>query len=195
MDKNRIITRFKSKFCKKTIVLMITASLTLSFSHAETNLLRNSIYEKVGLQENVDPYLLYSISLVESAKANKKKDGTFVQPHKYAIRTPRGAIFPPTYFEAVHTLETELKRYNPKAIDIGLMQINGQHLSRVEKPEDLLNPGINVKVACDILKNAMDSYPSDKTIGIGRYHSFTDWRAKAYGSRVVAVYKNLKETK
>lgn len=42
------------------------------------------------------------------------------------------------------------------------------------------------------LKEAMDSYPSNKTIGIGRYHSHTEWRAKAYGARVIAVYNNLK---
>ena len=172
---------------------MTVCSLSVSsITFANTNILENTVYEKIGIQENVDPYLLYSISLVESAKAKKSKDETFVAPHKFAIRTPRGAIYPKTYFEAVEVLDRELKLYSPKSIDIGLMQINGQHFSKVSTPAELLKPDVNVKVACDILKTAMDSYPANKTIGIGRYHSFTDWRAKAYGSRVIAVYNNLK---
>ena len=56
-----------------------------------------------------------------------------------------------------------------------------------------LNPETNVKIASRILKNAMDSAPYNKSVGIGRYHSYTAWRAKAYGERVIAVYKNLKK--
>lgn len=185
----------KSAF-KNTIlcVLLGTAfvfSNALANTNTEHNILSGSIYEKVGQEQDVDPYLLYSISLVESALAKKKNDGAVVAPHKYAIRTPKGAIYPKTFFEAVRVLDEQLKKYSPKSIDVGLMQINGQHFSRVEKPEDLLKPAVNVKVACDILKGAMDSYPKNKTIGIGRYHSFTEWRAKQYGARVLAIYNNL----
>lgn len=73
------------------------------------------------------------------------------------------------------------------------MQINGIHFSKVKDPSELLNPEINVKVASRILKNAMDSAPYNKSVGIGRYHSYTAWRAKAYGERVIAVYRNLKK--
>lgn len=189
MHKNRLI---KYKIFSKALMTLCILSVTNNIVNADTNILKDTVYEKVGIQENVDPYLLYSISLVESAKAKKSKETTLVAPHKYAIRTPRGAIYPKTYFEAVEVLDRELKTYSPKSIDIGLMQINGQHFSRVASPAELLKPDVNVKVACDILKTAMDSYPGNKTIGIGRYHSFTDWRARAYGSRVIAVYKNLK---
>ena len=182
---------FQTTIINRVILTFLTISL-FNISNADTNILSGSVYEKIGFQENVDPYLLYSISLVEAAKARKKNKQTFVAPHKFAIRTPRGAIYPKSYFEALEVLDRELQLYSPKSLDIGLMQINGQHFSRVDSPADLLKPDVNVKVACDILKTAMDSYPADRTIGIGRYHSFTDWRARAYGSRVIAVYNNLK---
>lgn len=187
-------TPLKRKKLTKTVLSTVIGSL-LFLSPLECsaeNILKNTIYEQVGQREDVDPYLLYSISLVESAKGRKTDNGSFVAPYKYAIRTPKGALYPKTYVEAVNALSKALKLYRPHSIDVGLMQINGQHFSKVSNPADLLNPEINVKVACTILKEAMDSYPSNKTIGIGRYHSHTEWRAKAYGARVIAVYNNLK---
>ncbi|SFS32093.1 Transglycosylase SLT domain-containing protein [Succinivibrio dextrinosolvens] len=171
---------------------LLTALLILSnpvkvHAHSVTEFLNNTVYGEVGMVESIDPALLYSISLVESAKNAGNRN---IAPHKYAIRTPKGAFFPKSYDDAVSTLNYQLKIYNPKMIDVGLMQINGQHFGRVNKPEELLDPRINITVASRILKHAMDS-TSNKLIGIGRYHSFTEWRARAYGARVLAVYNNL----
>ncbi len=168
------------------ILLILSNPLKVHASTA-TKLLDSTVYDEVGKVESIDPALLYSISLVESAKNAGNRN---IAPHKYAIRTPKGAIFPKSYEEAVNTLNYQLKVYKPKMIDVGLMQINGQHFGRVDRPEDLLDPRINITVASKILKHAMDS-TSNKLIGIGRYHSFTEWRARAYGARVLAVYNNL----
>lgn len=175
------------RIINKLAILIIFCVSPNVLAGTATDFLSKTVYAEVGKVESVDPALLYSISLVESAR---NAGGKTVAPHKYAIRTPKGAFFPNSYAEAVRTLRSQLKIYSPNLIDVGLMQINGQHFGKVNKPEDLLEPRTNVKVASRILKGAMDS-TSNKIIGIGRYHSFTDWRAKAYGSRVLAVYNNL----
>ena len=182
---------------KRICVATTFAVMCLLSAHVSTakerNFLQNTVYDKVGQSQHVDPALLYSISLVESAKAHGDVDGQrMVAPHKYAIRTPEGAYFPNNIDEALATLKQQLKRYKKKEIDVGLMQINGQHFYRVNKPEDLLNPNINVRVASDILKEALNS-SGDFEERVGRYHSYTPWRARAYGARVVAIYNNLKE--
>lgn len=187
--------RYKKMRLKKLMLATLVASSLVAHAHAElsTSFLKGSVYETVGLTENVDPLLLYSISLVESAKASKQKNISLVTPHKFVIRTPDGPVYPTTFRNAKKWLSYCIRKYDKKQLDVGLMQINGIHFSKIKDPSELLNPEINVKVASRILKNAMDSAPYNKSVGIGRYHSYTAWRAKAYGERVIAVYRNLKK--
>ncbi len=155
-------------------------------------MLSGSVYEAVGIQENIDPFLLYSISLLESAERASQRG--FVAPSPYAIRTPDGAVYPNTYDEAVSELAKQISKYGKRKLDVGLMQINGQHWDKVKEPKDLLNPYTNVRIGAEILQYAL-SCSDDLELAIGRYHSPTDWRARNYGSRVLAVYRNLQEFK
>ena len=151
--------------------------------------LKGSVYHKVGVKQGIDPSLLYAVSLTESAASNSKSD---VAPSIYAIRTPDGAIYPKSLTEAKLALKRSLKRYSHRELDVGLMQINGQHWQRLDNKYALFNPYFNVSFSAGILKKAMNS-TSNKQIGIGRYHSYTQWRAENYGSRVLAIYNNLKK--
>ena len=190
--------RLKTKGCLRALAFSFMLAPLLSITHVKAqiqnnnNFLQGSIYERVGLAENIDPYLLYSVSLVESAKAFGDAKG-YVSPHPYAIRTPKGAIYPKSYEEAVTVLNKQLKRYKRIELDIGLMQINGQHFHKVDKTEDLLKPEVNIKIASDILKAALNSDTTNYVEKVGRYHSHTKWRAQAYGKRVLAVYENIKQ--
>lgn len=174
--------------------IYITAQ-QLSLCHAyagEQNMLSGSVYETVGVQKNIDPFLLYSISLLESAGRTSLHG--FVAPSPYAIRTPEGAFYPNTYAEAVSELDKQISKYGKRKLDIGLMQINGQHWNKVKEPKELFNPYTNVRIGAEILEYAL-SCSDDLELAIGRYHSPTDWRARNYGSRVLAVYRNLQEFK
>ncbi|AIJ10630.1 transglycosylase SLT domain protein (plasmid) [Edwardsiella anguillarum ET080813] len=45
-----------------------------------------------------------------------------------------------------------------------------------------------------MLSEAIKSSPSDLELGIGRYHSWNDEaRARNYGSRILAIYRNLRD--
>lgn len=76
-------------------------------------------------------------------------------------------------------------------MDIGLGQVNlHYHAHRVRHWSELLDPETNLRVAAAILREALDSTPNP-VLGVGHYHSWTDWRAAAYGRRVLELYQRL----
>lgn len=183
------------RFRKDATAIFIAAQLIAtcpSSAADDVDLLAGTVYERVGDQENLDPYLLYSISLLESANGYGKS-GQYVAPSPYAIRGPGGSFYPQSYDEAVKVLNQQIEKYGVRKLDIGLMQINGQHWGKVKRPEDLLNPYINVRLGAQILRYGLKKNSTDLELAIGSYHSPTGWRARNYGSRVLAVYSNLKE--
>ena len=103
--------RYKKMRLKKLMLATLVASSLVAHAHAElsTSFLKGSVYETVGLTENVDPLLLYSISLVESAKASKQNNISLVTPHKYVIRTPDGPVYPTTFRNAKNGYLTVLE--------------------------------------------------------------------------------------
>lgn len=157
--------------------------------------LSGTVYEKVGTQQDLDPYLLYAVSLLESAsKANLELSSAYIAPNPYAIRGPQGAIYPKTLKEAKRVLKEQIAKWGKRKLDVGLMQINGQHWHRLKDPYALLDPYTNVSLGAQILHEVLNAKNhNDLELAIGHYHSPTEWRARSYGSRVLAVYENLKD--
>ncbi|MBU3826951.1 MAG: transglycosylase SLT domain-containing protein [Candidatus Anaerobiospirillum merdipullorum] len=182
------------RYKKAVSVLFIAAQLcvlTPSYAGEKSNLLAGTVYEQVGVQENLDPFLLYSISLLESAGHSKSVNRGYIAPSPYAIRGPEGAFYPQSYAEAVKILNQQISKHGRRKLDIGLMQINGQHWLEAKHPESLFNPYNNVRLGAKILMHGLKD-GADLELAIGRYHSPTDWRARIYGARVLAVYSNLR---
>jgi len=135
-----------------------------------------------------DPLLVYCIALVETGSCGT--DGR-IRPQPWAIRFPRGPVFP--------TSEAEAAQYigslpDDADVDIGMMQVNWAGAVRQEfvaRPAELLQPWTNVLVASAILKQALDSAPTDLILGVGRYHSWRDAEATAYGRVVFDLYESV----
>lgn len=152
--------------------------------------LSNTPYHVVGTEKGLDPLLLYSVSLAESAFGSSEKGQ--IGPHAWTIRGNQ-AHYAASKEEAERTLRQYLDSgFN--GVDVGLMQINVKwNGSRVSSPYELLDPMTNVRVAADVLNEAIASSPDDLILGIGRYHHWTEEaRARNYGERVLAIYQNLK---
>lgn len=154
--------------------------------------LSNTLFEKYGKQLAIDPKLIYSVALAESARANSPRN---LGPHPWTLRSNK-AFYKSTKQEAVDKLNQLLK--HTTSIDVGLMQINVRwHGDKVSKPSDLLDPDINMKVGATYLAEMISSTPHDLELAIGKYHvgpSITSDnidRAKNYGQRVLAIYKNI----
>lgn len=141
-----------------------------------------TVWEKSARE--IAPELLYAIALQES----RELYGDKVRPRPWVIRHGDKVHEAETYWEAVDRLQALLESgANPKAIDVGLMQVNlGWHGHRVEQPMELLIPALNISVAEEILTEARGS-SSDTVIGVGRYHSYTSELAQKYGKRVVGI--------
>lgn len=163
---------------------------TLSSDPAHAIDLRGSLWERVARTRDLDPYLLYSLAIAESSV---RRGTRRISPWPWTIATRRESIYAKTREEAESRLRLELLRAGQKAnFDVGLMQISTLwHGWRVNSPLDLLEPETNLRVAVDVLSEAMRSAPDDPILGIGRYHSWNQDRARWYGERVLAIYREL----
>lgn len=173
-------------------LVVCAASSSVFASNVETNQkidLTGSLFDKQGKSTGTDPLLLYSIALTESGYGRGKGK---IGPWPWTLRAAR-AHYPETREAAEIKLNELIKSYG-RYIDIGLCQANlFWHGHRVKKPEDLLDPVTNLQVANQVLLESIASARGDLELGIGRYHHWTDpARARNYGSRVLAIYRNLK---
>jgi hypothetical protein len=100
------------------------------------------------------------------------------------------AFYPRSYAEAVALVQAVGGR-----ADVGLAQIHYPTWGPVFglRPEDLLDPWVNLHVAARILRLAMAQEPGSWG-GVGRYHSGTPWRKWQYSRRVATVVRALRGT-
>lgn len=151
--------------------------------------LRGSLFELQGASTGTDPLLLYTIALVESGFGRGQGN---ISPWPWTLRSTQ-SHYAKTKAEAEQKLAEWTDTYG-RRIDVGMCQTNlFWHGHRVKRAADLLDPATNLRVANQILIESLNSSPSDIELGIGRYHNWTEpERARNYGSRVLAIYRNLK---
>ena len=152
--------------------------------------LQDTLWWQIAKHHQLDPYILYAVALVESAKDSAPNH---VTPWPWAINKSGKSIIPASHQEARTALNKALAE-GGKHIDVGLMQINLHwHGHRVDKPEQLLNPVTNLQIGALLLAEAIQSVPNDLVLGIGRYHSWQNVDAAVtYGRRVLAVADQIR---
>jgi Transglycosylase SLT domain len=151
--------------------------------------LQGTIWERAAMEKNIDPMLLYSVTICESAHQAGPNQ---IKPWPYALNVNGYGIsyYPNTRQEAENILEY-LRSRGIIDVDVGLGQVNLRyHGHKVNRPAELLDPTTNLQVASGILKEALSSC-NDPVLGVGRYHSWTSWRAKSYGAKVIKLYNRL----
>lgn len=149
--------------------------------------LKGTVYETAGRHYQIDPLLLYSISIAESGKSSASG---FVKPTPLVIRTPEGPIFFNDLPHAVGTLRDQRSRF--ESIDVGLMQINIKYHPKAD-PVRLFDPNYSVHYAASYLRTCLDS-TQDPIEGVGRYHNWETARSRWYGERVWGIYSRIKNT-
>jgi hypothetical protein len=149
-------------------------------------------FEEVALKHGLDPVLLYSVALAESASGRGDDN---ISPWPWTLRTLEGPFYALTQEQASIRLQELIKEKGPDAsIDIGFMQVNlFWHGHRVKDPAELLDPRTNLDTGAGILSETIRSAPNDLELGIGRYHHWKDEsRTRFYGRRVLSIYQQLK---
>lgn len=141
----------------------------------------------------VDPVLLYSVALVESKRADVS--GRYLRPWPWSIHW-NGAHYFDTRVEAESFLG-ELLDQGYRNIDVGPLQINLRwNGHRVDNPNDLFDIPTSIKVAEDILLEAIASSPTDDVLAIGRFHHWNDENvSREYGLRVLRIREALLNSK
>ncbi|MEZ5934822.1 MAG: lytic transglycosylase domain-containing protein [Alphaproteobacteria bacterium] len=155
-------------------------------SHASSAFdLRGTPWEHAARSQNVDPLMLYAVALTESGRSQGRG---LVRPWPWTLNVEGRAVFAESKADAAELLAI----HQGKSVDVGLLQINSRwHGHRVDRLEALLDPETNLAVGASILKDALAANPGDLTAGIGRYHSASPVRAKAYARTVLALYRHL----
>lgn len=169
----------------KRILCTLLCSLHLSCHAVELN---GTVFDVAGSEYNIDPKLLYSIAVIESAVDADTSRKT-VKPYPWTLRTDK-----PFYGKSREDAEQELKRLlkKGKSVDVGLMQINTKwHGHRVANPVDLLDPLTNVRIGAQILNERLSALPKDAVKAIGNYHSFDPERAEWYSRYVMRVWSSI----
>ncbi|WP_427551863.1 transglycosylase SLT domain-containing protein (plasmid) [Methylomonas sp. MS20] len=175
-------------------VWMICVLSALS-ANAYTNPLSESDWGSIAMEKGLDPFELYAVSLMESSKYCGNKT---ISPWPLAINSAGKSMLPQTHAEALQSLEQELDK-GIRSIDIGLMQVNIKwHGHRVRDIRSLFDANVNLRIGADILAEAIRSEPSDRALGLGRYHAGYGneperlARAYHYGKRTLAIAKALR---
>lgn len=155
--------------------------------------LQGTQFERVAHDFGLDPVLVYSIALAESAYG--RGDNT-IAPWPWTLRSSDGAFYAENKEQAVVRLESLIAEQGVKAkVDIGIMQINlywNGH--RVADPTTLLDPFVNLVKGAEILSETIQSSPGDLELGIGRYHHWVnEATARSYGRRVLSIYNQLSD--
>ncbi len=170
-----------------TLALMASPASFPEAKAAQASL-AGTMYEAPALEYNLDPALLYSVALAESARGADSR----LQPWPYTLRVlTEAGFYGKSREEAARQLETYLAQHG--SVDIGIMQVNTRwHGHRVEDVTQLLDPSVGLRVGAEILREAIDSAPGDLVLGVGRYHNWADEeRARNYGQRILAIYENI----
>lgn len=177
------------KNIRQFVVLTVAAGV-ICCAQAESFSVKGSIFEAAGRENNIDPVLLYSIALVESAVVAPGKKG-YLNPFPWTLRTDK-----PFYGASKTEAEAELNRLikTNRSVDVGLMQINTRwHGHRVDRITDLLDPLTNVRVAAQILNEQFARYSDDAERAVGSYHSSDPERSRWYARHVLRVYTELQK--
>lgn len=170
--------------------LISTLAGVVMMSNANALDLSGTVFEKVGLEKNIDPHLLYAVALAESAYS-PVKNARGAAPYPWTLRLPNKPIYAPSKAHATEELFKVLKYTS--SVDVGLMQINWRwHKHRVKRPEDLLDPLTNVRIGADILLENIRRSPSDLVAALGQYHSHSVKKRNQYGLTVYYIYDQIK---
>lgn len=175
-----------------TTLAIATTSTALAGSFSQQ--LSGSLFGEAGRKHGIDPYLIYSIALVESAYSSQQKG--FVAPYTYALRSGLGAEYPATLAEAESALIKHLAGAKTlHSVDVCLMQVNlGWNGHRVNKPADLLNARTCIDTGAAILKDTLSS-TDNLYEAIGRYHTWSNKEAASkYATKVITIYNKLPRT-
>lgn len=151
-------------------------------SHAPTAV-SGATWAEAARANKLDPLILYAVALQESRML--WSDGS-ARPWPWTLRSASGGAGRFATRQAAAEALDRLLKAGEHNVDIGLMQVNwGFHGHRVATPDQLLDPRRNIRIAAEILGEAMAAEAGDLARALGAYHHGADTaRGRAYSAQV-----------
>jgi len=154
-------------------------------------LLDGTPWADAATAHDLDPWLLYAITLEESGTLDS--NGEILRPWPYQLHVNGKTLRFDTRKEAAQRIE-QWETAGIRNYDIGPLQINRRwHGHRVDHPSDLLNVSRSLHLAAYLLAETLQVSGSDKELGIGRYRSWREDEARAYAKRIQDIRIQLPE--
>jgi soluble lytic murein transglycosylase-like protein len=146
-------------------------------------------YQRVAIEYDLPPVLLYAVALTESGQS-ALSEGRF-RPWPWALNINGEGHYFTSRQEALQALQVALANAN-SSVDIGLMQINWRyHHAALGSPWQALDPYHNLRVAAAILRDCLNEHINWMQTA-GCYHAPNDSRrARAYASRVQQHWRQI----
>lgn len=169
-------------------VLPVTASQAW-IGPVDSSLLDGTEWETAAEAHEVDPWLLYAISLEESARLDREDQ--LLRPYPYTIHYEGEVHQFDTRDGAVEKIE-RLESAGAWNYDIGPLQINRYwHREAVQDPAEWLDVETSLDRAAEILAWGAKLYPEDVELAIGAYRSLDQETALRYAEQVIKVWCQL----
>lgn len=166
--------------------LAVALLLAILPCHAQPFSLKGTIYTEAAQQLDIDPILLYAVSIKASGKYRGKG---LISPSPFAIRSTQLTKHFETKQGAEIALQSLLESTN--WVEVGLMQVS-IHYHPQEDPSDLLDPITNLLVGGRLLKASLAS-SRDPVIGVGRYFTWkSEEESRAHGEEVWTIYSRIR---
>lgn len=178
---------------KKLLPVLSLFTLVSIGSNANAFDVTGTAFEQAASKHGLDPILLYSVALAESASGRGDNN---VSPWPWTLRTLNEPFYALTKEQASDHLQQLISNKGTEvSVDIGFMQVNlFWHGHRVDHPLELLDPSTNLDTGAEILSETINSAPNDLELGVGRYHHWKDeTRSRSYGRRVLSIYQQLQK--
>lgn len=176
---------------KRLVLAALVSGSALMATSANAFSLAGTQFQAVGESKGIDPILIYSIALAESAYGKGRGS---IAPWPWTLRTATTPYYESSQEEAAAVLNRIIQERGHKtSVDIGPMQVNLRwNGHRVNNPTDLLSFKTNIEVGTDILLEAIASAPGDLELGLGHYHHWeSDVVARSYGRKILTIYEQL----
>lgn len=178
----------------KTIhAFLLSLGLTMSgVSAAESNkhwiqsvspsLLEGTPWSDAATSHNIDPWLLYAITLEESGEYDAGSG--LLRPWPYQLHYQGKTTKYPSKKAAIEQIR-KWEKEGVRNYDIGPLQINRRwHGHRVPELADLLTVEQSLDLAAYLIAETIQLSGEDEELGIGRYRSWKENEARAYAQKI-----------
>lgn len=168
---------------KITILILLSSLLFAKKASSECDISYNLLYSIASVEAHPKrgigyPFLISFNKSRDSSKVRTKYKNEFIDKRSIDCGNK----------EKCTRIFKHVRSIGITNLDLGAFQINYNY--HKIKIENYFNLSQSYKKACDILMNLKSSYGWNWNT-VGKYHSFTKKRSRAYASRVYEKYINI----